>query len=256
MWAARMVDSRRAAVRALAWSALPDALLHRDQVAARLLDPSGAVRSVARWRWTRLWGAPTDEYRHALASTARPSVLAAALDGLRECAVADAATTAMAFVAHRSPRVRTAAARILGTCAVHHRGALGPLLALLSDPSPRVARTATRYLRERAGEIPAPVLTRLDTNADPRSRRTALSLRQRLGAWERVRSDLRAMNDADTDLARAARTDLLAWLSTDASRTYGRPTPEQATDISHHLKAVALSEYQRLQIAFVAGLPR
>lgn len=255
-WAVRMVDSRRAAVRALAWSALPDPALDRNQVAARLLDPSGAVRSVARWRWTRLWGAPTDQYRHALTSAARPSVLAAALDGLRECAVADAADDAMAFVAHPSPRVRTAAARILGIHAAHHRGCLDPLLVLLSDPSPRVVRTATRYLRERAGEIPSTVLTRLETNADPRSRRTALTLRQRLGAWERVRSDLRAMNDVDADLARAARTDLLAWLSTDASRTYGRPTREQAADIGHHLEAGALTEHQRLHIAFVAGLPR
>jgi hypothetical protein len=245
-WSALMLTSRRATVRAL----------DRDQLAARLLDSSGAVRAVARWRWTRRWGSPTDQYRQALACADRPSVLAAALDGLRECAAEDTAGDAMAWVTHPSPRVRTAAARILGSHAAYHHGPLDPLLDLLSDPAPRVTRTATRYLRERAGEIPTDVLTRLATDADPRSRRTALSLRQRLDTWERIRSDLQVVDDADADLAQAARADLLAWLSNDASRTYSHPTPEQQADIARLLGTEVLTDRQRRHIAFVAGISR
>ncbi|NLT55446.1 MAG: hypothetical protein GXX79_12980 [Actinomycetales bacterium] len=255
-WSARLVTSRRAAVRALAWSALPEEALGREQLAARLLDPSGAVRSVARWCWTRLWGTPADQYRQALATSTRPSILAAALDGLRECAAENTDADAQAFLTHPSPRVRTTAVRILGHRAAHQQGPIEPLLPLLADPSNRVVRTATRYLQERAGEVPVTVLTTLEADPDPRSRRTALSLHQRLGPWERVRSDLRAMHDPDQDLARTARTDLLAWLQHDACRTYSRPTQDQASDIAQNLTTVALTEHQRREVAFVAGLHR
>jgi len=80
-------------------------------------------------------------------------------------------------------------------------------------------------------------------------------LRQRLSRWERVRSDLKALNDPDPDLAELARTDLLAWLQNDAGTTDGRPTDDRTHDLLRYLDTPRLTERQRREIQFVAGPP-
>jgi hypothetical protein len=123
---------------------------------------------------------------------------------------------------------------------------------MLQHDSNRVVTAALRYLR--GYTLPLGVLAGLDEAGTARSRRTALSVRQRLGSWERVRADLRAMNGRDPDLVTAARADLLAWLQHDAATTYGRPDAGQAAEIAKTLGTGQLTDRQRREIAFVAGI--
>jgi hypothetical protein len=126
------------------------------------------------------------------------------------------------------------------------------LAPLLLDSSGKVAATALRYVRGRA--LPASVLASLDGADTARSRRLALSLRQSSGTGNRVHADLAAINDHDRDLAEAARKDLLAGLQHGAATSYGKPGPAQAGQIAGLLAASRLSQHQRREIAFVAGI--
>jgi hypothetical protein len=126
------------------------------------------------------------------------------------------------------------------------------LVPLLLDSSGKVAATALCHVRGRA--LPASVLASLDGADTARSRRLALSIRQSSGTWNRVHADLAAINDDDRDLAEAARKDLLAWLQHGAATSYGKPGPAQAGQIAGLLAVGRLSQHQRREIAFVAGI--
>jgi hypothetical protein len=132
-------------------------------------------------------------------------------------------------------------------------GDIPSLLApVLRDDSGKVVTAALRYLR--GYHLPPGVLAELDMAGTARSRRTALTIRQHLGAWDRVQADLTAINGPDPDLAETGRTDLLAWLQHDAATTYGKPPPSQAAQIAALLANSALTGGQRRAVAFVAGI--
>ena len=102
--------------------------------------------------------------------------------------------------------------------------------------------------------MPASALAALDAAGTARARRIALSVRQYSGTWNRVLADLAAINGRDADLAEAARADLLAWLQNGATTSYGKPSPAQATEIGRLLATGNLSQQQRREVAFVAGI--
>ncbi len=248
---ARLLGSARARVRAFAVDQAADDQLGRDTLRGLLADRSGAVRAAARWRWTRRWDDLGQVYRDMLAAGGPPRQVAAALYGLGEDGDGALPAVAVLFLAHPSPAVRRAAARAVG----RHGAAddlVGWLAPLLQDESAKVVAEALRYLRGYA--LPPGVLAGLDTAGTTRSRRIALSIRQRLGPWSRVHADLVAVNGEDLDLARAARTDLLTWLHHDAGTTYGRPDAGQAAQIAALLGTGMLTDKQRREVAFVAGL--
>jgi len=142
--------------------------------------------------------------------------------------------------------------------AIGHRAAasdtMNLLAPLLMDSSGKVAATALRHVRSQA--VPASVLASLDAAGTARSRRFALTIRQYSGTWNRVHADLAAINDPDLVLAEAARDDLLNWLQHGAATSYSKPDPAQAGQIAGLLAASKLSERQRREIAFVAGIRR
>jgi hypothetical protein len=247
----RLLASGRARVRAFAAGHLGDDQLTRQTLEELLFDRSASVRSVATWRWQRQYGAPGPVYRSALAGAGRPSQIAAALLGLDEERDDALPVVAVPFLTHRSPRVRRAAAQAIGRHA-DARAIIEYLVPLLGDSSGKVAAVALRYLHGYAP--PASVLARLNTAGTPRSRRMALSIQQHSGAWSRVHADLAAINGHDRDLAVAARTDLLAWLQHGATTSYGQPDVGQAAEIARFLATSELSDRQRREIAFVAGL--
>ena len=247
----QLLGSARAGVRAFAAGHLGDDQLTIQALRGLLLDRSGAVRSVARWRWRRQYGDPGQVYRAALRDATRPSQIAAALQGLDDDHDDSLPAAAVPFLSHPSPSVRRAAAQAIGRCAEaddirHH------LVPLLLDSSGKVAATALRHVR--GHELPASVLAALDAEGTARSRRTALSIRQYSGTWNRVHADLGAINGNDAGLAEAARTDLLAWLQHEAATSYGKPSPAQATQIADLLAAGKLSQRQRREVAFAAGI--
>lgn len=185
-----LLGSARAGVRALAAGHLEAGLLPAQALRDLLLGRSAAVRSVARWRWRQRHGDPGPVYRAVLAGPGPAGHVAAALAGLDEDHDACLPGVAVPFLAHASPRVRRAAAQAV---ARHSDPVVtGELLVpLLRDPSAKVTAAALRYLRGQP--LPASVLADLDAAGSPRSRRIALSIRQRSGCWERVCADLAAM---------------------------------------------------------------
>jgi hypothetical protein len=246
----RLLGSARAAVRAFAAGHLADDLLPREVLRALLADRSGAVRSVARWRWTRRGEDPGPVYRELLTAPLARQV-AAALEGLDDGGDSSLPAAAVPFLAHPSPRVRCAAIHAVGRHS--EPGDIPALLApVLRDDSGKVVTAALRYLR--GYHLPPSVLAELDMAGTARSRRTALAIRQHLGAWDRVQADLTAINGSDPDLAETGRTDLLAWLQHDAATTYGRPPPSQAAQIAALLATSTLTSGQRRAVAFVAGI--
>jgi hypothetical protein len=247
----KLLGSARAGVRAFAVGHLDDDQFTIQALRGLLLDRSGAVRSVARWRWRRQYGDPGLVYRATLSGATRPRQIAAALQGLDDDHDNSLPAAAVPFLSHANPAVRRAAAQAIGRRAEaddiqHH------LVPLLLDSSDKVAATALRHVRGHA--LPASVLATLDAADTVRSRRIALSIRQHSGTWNRIHADLTAINSHDADLAKAARTDLLAWLRHGAATSYGKPAPAQATQIAGLLAAATLSQQQRREIAFVAGI--
>jgi hypothetical protein len=248
---AQLLGSARAGVRAFAAGHVTDAGLTPEELRVLLLDRSGAVRSVARWRWRREHGDPGPVYQAAIATATRPRQIAAALQGLDEDHDDSLPMAAVPFLAHPSPAVRGAAARAIG----HRAGAddvLHYLPPLLLDSSGKVAATVMRLVRGYA--LPANVLSRLDAACTARSRRIALSIRQYSGTWNRVHADLAAINGRDPDIAETARADLLSWLRHGAATSYSKPSPAQAVEITGLLATARLSEHQRREIAFAAGI--
>jgi HEAT repeat protein len=248
----KLLGSARAGVRAFAAGHLRDDQVTIESLRGLLLDRSGAVRSVARWRWRRQYGDPGPVYRAALGGTARPRQIAAALQGLDDDRDNSLPAAAVPFLRHPNPAVRRAAAQAIGRRAdpddtQHH------LVPLLLDSSGKVAATALRHVRGHA--LPASVLATLDAAGTARARRIALSIRQYSGTWNRIHADLAAINSPDAGLAEAARADLLAWLQNGAATSYGKPSPAQATEIGGLLATGKLSQQQRREVAFVAGIP-
>ncbi len=181
----------------------------------------------------------------------RPSQIAAALLGLDEERDDALPAAAVPFLTHQSPRVRRAAAQAIG----HHADAqaiVDYLVPLLGDNSGKVVAVALRHLHGHA--LPVSVLASLNAAGTPRSRRIALSIQQHSGTWSRVHADLAAINGHDRDLADAARADLLAWLQHGAATSYGQPDADQAAEIAGFLATSKLSDRQRREIAFVAGI--
>ena len=247
-----LLGSARAGVRAFAAGHLRSGELPAQALRDLLLDRSAAVRSLARWRWRQQHGDPGPVYRAALAGPGPAGHAAAALAGLDEDHDASLPGAAVPFLAHPSPRVRRAAAQAVARHS--DPGVTVQLLVpLLRDPSAKVTAVALRYLRGQA--LPASVLPDLDAAGSPRSRRIALSIRQQSGSWERVCADLAAMAGTDPDLAEAGRADLLSWLQHGAATSYGGPTAAQAKQITSLLATPRLSEHQRRDVAFVAGIP-
>ena len=245
----RLLGSARAVIRAFAAGHLADDLLPREVLQALLADRSGAVRSVARWRWTRRGEDPGPVYR-ALLAAPLPRQVAVALEGLDDSSDSCLPAAAMPFLVHPSPRVRCAAVHAVGRHT--EPGEIPARLAqVLRDDSGKVVTAALRYLRG----YPLPgVLAELDMAGTSRSRRTALAIRQGLSPWDRVQADLTAINASDPDLAAAGRADLLVWLQHDAATTGGKPSPSQAAQIAALLASSTLTGGQRKAVAFVAGI--
>jgi hypothetical protein len=246
----RLLGSARASVRAFALEHLAGDQLSREELRNLLTDQSGAVRSVARWRWVQRGEDLGRVYRELLTAPL-PRQVAAALQGLDDAGDGCLPAAAVPFLADPSPRVRYAAVRAVGR---HSEPGGFPvwLAAALRDDSEKVVAAALGFLR--GYPLPPSTLDELDAAGTPRSRRTALAIRQRLSPWERICADLTAITGQDPDLAVTGRADLLSWLQRDAAVTYARPSPGQAARIAALLARSTLTSEQRREVAFVAGI--
>lgn len=115
-----------------------------------------------------------------------------------------AALQVVEYLAHPSPSVRFTAVRLIAR-RQRIETAVPVLAPMLLDPSTKVGKEATHYLGDHVGELPAGALDALDCAETVRERATGLHLRRRLGTWERLRCNLRALHDPAAEVAQSAR---------------------------------------------------
>ncbi|GGU95061.1 hypothetical protein GCM10010182_09190 [Actinomadura cremea] len=211
---------------------------------------SSPLRATAQWAARRAGVDPAVRYRELDDAGARGGVA-----GLGECGTAEDLGLVEAYLGHGRPRVRAEAVR-----AFHRLGGPAPRLApLFVDPAPVVVRAVSRALR---GESVLPNRRLRHLLADPgrprHVRRAAFALSAARGAWPRVEADLLLLLSGDPELGALGRSDLGAWLRTEAARTYGVPSPEGRRRVRELLDAAApvLGDDRARTVRWYLGLER
>ncbi|MEV0606501.1 hypothetical protein AB0I61_09055 [Polymorphospora rubra] len=247
-----LLASRTALVRAEALHALTTA---GDPAAAEvaLLDRHPVVRSTAQAALRRAGTDPAARYRRLVAVEDPPAP--AAIAGLGETGGAVDAVPLTRWLAHPRPRGRTEAVR-----ALRRLGTARPedLLPLLRDDSGAVTRQVVTSLRQQAGGLDPAVLAGLTAPDNPPHVRLAgYRLLLAGGAWQRVVTDLRLLDDADERLRGSARADLSMWLARQAATTYDSPGPRLAAELDRLTERArpVLGEHRVRLLRFHAGLP-
>ncbi|MFD0899460.1 HEAT repeat domain-containing protein [Actinomadura sediminis] len=211
---------------------------------------SSPLRATAQWAARRAGVDPAVRYREMDDAGARGRVA-----GLGECGAAEDLELIEPYLGHERPRVRAEAVR-----AFHRLGGSASRLApMFTDPAPVVVRAVTRVLR---GERVMPDRRLRLLLADPgrprHVRRAALALSAARGSWPRVEADLLLLLSDDPELAAPARSDLGAWLRTEAARTYGVPSPERRRRVRELIEAAApiLGDDRARTVRWYLGLGR
>lgn len=198
------------------------------RTALATLDP--AVDATARYRGSLSTG-PTGSIGPAgpIGPAAR---LRGALLGLGECGGDDDVLLLLPFLEDGRSKIRLAALQAL---AMLDRESIEPLVDALSDPSPRVSRTAARMIvrRPRPGLLDR-MLELAEVHLSPAHvRRHALDVILSARAWTRLPYLLRAAASKHQALAALA----LARLS---AHTTERPTPAELAAVEQALAATRL----------------
>ncbi|MFB6392905.1 hypothetical protein [Polymorphospora lycopeni] len=113
-------------------------------------------------------------------------------------------------------------------------------------------------LRHEAGSLDPVMVTGLtDPGNPPHVRFAGYRLLISGGAWQRVATDLRLLDDADERLRGAARADLAMWLQRQAATTYDQPGPRLAAELDRLIERArpVLGEHRVRLLRFHAGLP-
>lgn len=202
-----------------------------------ILDAGAPVRQVARHHLARLgvagdWAATC---REALAAAPAPARVAAALAALAESGSPGGVAVAAAWLTHPRATVRREAVRAVG--ALDADGYREWLLAMLADPSARVARAARGAL-SRASTLDLDQLRQaVRTVPNAHGRLEALALASRLPKWDGIVLLLEAIGSGDAAVRERASRRVADWIE---RRNGGgvRPTPEQLAAI-HRLWPVA-----------------
>lgn len=254
-----LLAGRYADGRVVALTRLPDEELRDAELRAALLDRSTRVRDVARWRAGRRGLDVPAVYRAVLGAdgphAASPRAVVASLAGLGR----DGDARDLAAIERRLddpwPSVRAAAVRALAA-RTDPAEKIDRLGGLLLDGSPQVATAAAQALAAVGPAATAAAEELAWASPQPWSRRAAWRLRHAHGGWGRVEADLRAVAEADPDLAELGRTSLLNWLTTSAATTWQRPAAVQIDRLAALLPAAGLDADTARLVAFHAGLPR
>lgn len=245
---AKFADGRMVAVQHL-----DDDLLDEQALESLLLDPSGRVRELARWRARRRGVDLTSFYVGRLQ---RDHLLhrqtVACLEGVAEHGARADLEPVRALAESASPSVRATVLSVLAKLDDRERAV--PLLSRsLHDPSPRVAAAAARGLMTLGGGI-AEAAEAWDSD-QPWTRRAAWRLHRSAGTWERVEADARAGADEDPHLSGLGLDGLRNWLDASAATAWGKPTPAMQERLARDLERCPLSVAERRKLAFHAGLP-
>jgi HEAT repeat protein len=197
----------------------------REKLLAALLDPSPAVAEEARFN---LRGEGLDFaalYRGAM-ETSNTKQLVAAMTGLSVTGSAADGERIAAFLSDPRPRVRRTAIRSLARLGLSPH--VDAVFARLTDEAPGVSAQARTALLPHADEVRAEAfLGLLDDGAAPQyARLNAVALLAALSKWESIASLVRASANADADVAAAARERVTRW-NADYNRRGGVPSDRQ-----------------------------
>ncbi|OLT29885.1 hypothetical protein BJF79_10165 [Actinomadura sp. CNU-125] len=215
---------------------------------------SAPLRATAQWAARRAGVDPAVRYREPEADAAGARGRVA---GLGECGTAGDLALVEPYLGHARPRLRAEAVR-----AFHRLGGPAATLApMFVDPAPVVVRAVSRILRGEGGRVLPDRRLRhlLSAPGWPRHvRRAAFVLSAARGSWPRVEADLLLLHSDDPELAALGRSDLGAWLRTDAAKNYAVPRAETRRRVRELLASAepVLGERNARTVRWYLGLDR
>lgn len=216
--------------------------LEREIWRAALLDPSIAIRELARVRLRDLGGCePAAVYREALRGN--PDSLPA-LAGLGESGDASDLPALRSYLNDPTSRRRMAALR--GIARIAADNATDELIEYLRDPSPKVVRVAAQLLQERLYGMD---LSRLDAvvRQSPYEHCRLISLRLifEAGKWPSLPGLIRASDHWDHKTGEQAAKLFEAWLY--SNRVFTRPSESERREIHDALAELPEAKAARLR---------
>jgi hypothetical protein len=195
-------------VRALAIAKAPvEMVLERED--ALLLERRATVRRAAQQRLTDLGRNVAERYR---AFVAAPKPVPAAILGLGEIGSHADEPQILRLLQHEDGAIRRAALSAARSI-VSEPVLVEIASAALHDDSELVVRAAARLLRRRARRIPRNVIADAVASSSRATQLAGLRLARRSDGWSRLEADLKLAADADENVAREGREDLVSWVA-------------------------------------------
>ena len=184
-----------------------------------LLDPSGAIRELARYELRRSGHDEAPSVYMSALATSDGRRLLVALCGIGECGASEHAAALAPFTVHTRTQIRAVAVKALVRLAPDAN--VATFFRALQDPSPRVARAAYEGLRGKAETLDrASLLALLDGTASSRTACLALALLCEGDLWAAIGLALHAVRSTDPEVRTASVAHLDRLLGRD---TYVRP---------------------------------
>ncbi|MGC3955745.1 MAG: hypothetical protein QM804_16090 [Propionicimonas sp.] len=245
----QLLQSRQVRARAVAIAVLPDSELPDAAIETALLDRAATVRSAARHRALARGLAAGQLYRRVWEEHHDPR----ALIGAAECGEAFGLDELWAHVGDIDPRVRAVALRLMPPEQLE-RSQLELVFDLLDDPQPAVATAAMRLLIAQEAQWTYREAEAFWPTAKPAKRHRLWRMLSGRGGWDRVRADLLAASDQDSEVSGQGRADLRAWRESASARMWRLPSEEQLADVRSLLPTAGLDPGLREAIEFRATL--
>jgi len=206
-----------------------------SELRTALLDPNAAMREIARYHLRQSGDFDVQGfYRQALAASAVPSELGAAISGLGETGTALDVGLILPSLSHPLAKVRRTAVKAVSR--LDGDNYIDAFLAALTDERPSVSHEAREALRTRLGLLDEGALWRLFKTASlPHIRRDVLLLLASLPKWESVPFLVEAAVDKDPLIQEQAAKQLRGWFS-GYNRNFVRPAPIQLARLKEALR--------------------
>jgi HEAT repeat protein len=154
------------------------------------------------------------------------------------------------YASHQSSKIRKAAIKALAK--LNGKANVDVFLNALKDSVPSVSRQAGNALADKVSLIKAEEIWDIFHSAlIPHVKRSALSLLQRLTKWESIFYLVKALRDADEEVAGMSSFAIKRWLQR-FNRSFTRPTDQQVSRLMMALdeSGPLLSEKTKQQLYF------
>lgn len=226
----RFMPVRREALRAYVNRGLEEG---RVELRSALLDTHASMREEARYRLQEIDPIEVASFYRQALSAGNEIGLYSAISGLGETGSSADSHVLERYTSHSSAKIRRAAIRALSRLGEEH---LSALVDALSDEVPSVSREALKALSNRASLLGNEQLWKIFCAASHRHiKRNALSLLEKVSKWEGISFMVKALCDADEEVANSGRLGIQHWLWR-FNRRFSAPTPEQLAKLGSALE--------------------